>query len=233
MISGIMAGGRPLTTASAAVPTDGLIAWYKLDSISGGVLTDETGAHHGTVTDAALVEGRIGSAIQCNGATTLGSIPHSPALDCAAFTVSVWVKFTGTQNLVIAEKNGNEGWSIQTMSDEMSAVYGAQAGQVLINSGGTATTLRSQDSVNNGQWRHIAAAVDYAGGINKFYVDGSLKSHSTWKGSTVSGVPTYISGPLSIGQRPTSIAPFAGAIDNIRYYNRVLSTAEVLQLFNE
>ena len=104
---------------------------------------------------------------------------------------------------------------------------------MVINSGGITSILLSGVSVNNGQWRHIAAVVDYAGGINKFYVDGSLKSHSTWKGSTVSGVPTYISGPLSIGQRPTNLGPFAGAIDNIRYYNRVLSAAEVLQLFNE
>ena len=232
-MAGIVAGGRPLTTDSAAVPTAGLIAWYKLDSISGGVLTDETGAHPGTVTDATLVAGKIGSAIQCNGATTLGSIPHSPALDCAAFTLSVWVKFTGTQNLVIAEKNGNSGWSIQTMSDALVSSFGGPSGQVMINSGGITSSLLSGASVNNGQWRHIAAVVDYAGGINKFYVDGSLTSPSSGLGSSVSGVPTYISDPLSIGQRPTNVGPFAGAIDNIRYYNRALSAAEVLQLFNE
>lgn len=233
MIAGVLAGGRPFAAVGGGVPTAGLVAWFKMDSISGDVLTDETGVHTGTITNGSLVSGHLGSAIQFNGTSTLGSVPNNAALNCEAFTVSIWLKFTSSDNLVIAERNQNTGWSLQILNAGGASFYGGSAGQVSIVSNTTTNILRSGITVNDGAWHHIAATVHYAGGVSKMYVDGTLTSPTSGLGSSVAGGPSYISGPLSIGQRPTNVAPFNGDIDNFRYYDRALSAAEVLQLYNE
>jgi hypothetical protein len=78
-----------------------------------------------------------------------------------------------------------------------------------------------------GEWYHVVATV--ADGSHTLYVDGARQD------SVEGGSKSHAEQPLHIGRKGTveSCFFFRGAIDDIRMYDRVLSTAEIGELFHE
>jgi hypothetical protein len=93
-------------------------------------------------------------------------------------------------------------------------------------------------------WRHVA--VSYTNGTMKFYIQGQLV-----KTATVTGVPLTLSSPVDLvigNELPKAAYTFAntadpnyfwggdyfiGSLDDIRFYNTVLTDAEVLSIFTD
>lgn len=215
------------------IPTDGLIAAYAMDTDAGGVLVDSFGANNGSITGAVIAPGKILNSLSFDGINDIASVPHSAILIPDAFSVSMWLKTTTTSNLVAAEKDGNNGWSIQTANSIIAGNFGGPVGQVVLACGVGSNRLRSGVAINDGNWHHVVVVSDFIGGVARIYVDGAHTSPTSGLGSTINGTPSYGAGPLVFGQRPTNIAPFLGSIDSVRYYSRAVSSQEVEQLYNE
>lgn len=88
--------------------------------------------------------------------------------------------------------------------------------------------IASSISAVDGAWHFVVFTVDRAS-TAKLYVDGELKD----EGSVISIGNLNNSEPLRIGRRPDWFSLYNGCLDQIRFYNRVISTAEIAVLYSE
>ena len=212
-------------TIASSIPTDGLVLEWSFDSITGSTVNDTSpiATHSGTISGASVVTGKKGNALSFDGVDDFCSTPDSSDLRQSIFSVSFWIKTTTTLNMVIAEKDGNSGWSIQTTT------YGhlPGAGKILMAcGGGGASYVYGTTQINNGEFHHIVLINN--GSSDKCYIDNVDVSNKSTAGN-----PIYSTGPLILGQRVGNVAPFPGVIDQFRFYNRALTATEVTQLYNE
>lgn len=84
-------------------------------------------------------------------------------------------------------------------------------------------------------WNHISFTMNYVNGTYQFYYNG-LPISSSVNGSVSSWFPNLNYNqniPDYIGARSVnSLSYFSGSISNVSVYNRILTSAEVLQNFN-
>ncbi len=165
------------------------------------------------------------SAYQFNGATnSYIELPNSPLLKPSnAITISCWIK---TSNLitqyVVFTKNPNpiyhEAYAL--------VVFGSIV-RVQKSNGSTSDMADGTTNLAINTWYHLAGTIDNSS--VKVYVNGVLEK------TTPSSMPfTYQTGrKVYIGQAHEIIDfPYTGSIDNVRFYNRVLSANEINDLYN-
>ncbi len=224
-------------TLTAQVPTNGLIGYWPFS----GSANDASGnGHHGTVYGPTLVEDRFRNtnrAYSFDGINDSIIIPHhfDFSFDSAtSFSISLWFKTCkiGTTNTADALLFGKDDPDPHT-TIVYAIMYLEQIGRVF------ATGAGGGDGSNDGKWHHCALIIsDTVPSVNArgrwagLYVDGQLV------GANPQYVVSYASntGDLFIGG--TSIFEgvdqfFEGAIDDIRVYNRALSSTEVAGLYGE
>jgi hypothetical protein len=203
--------------------TAGLVAWWKFD----GNATDSIGTNHGTVYSASLTTGRNGTADTAYyfGGTNqyIGASDSVCPTNNAARTISAWVKIASAPS---ADKGvvcyGKAGTAFQA------CVLYAQgtSGKAGFSNWQDAGAL-STGSVCNATWKMVTTTVSPTNTM-RIYVNGVI-------GATVTQVINTVSeaGALSIGQFGNGQNGFvAGSIDDVRVYNRALSAAEILQIWN-
>ena len=123
------------------------------------------------------------------------------------FAVMAWVNPMATMTSgsgIFKKSNGTAGY----------ALTGASNGSVQLNLGGT--TFSGRTNVNAGSWRHVGAVYQKAGGSPdtiKLYVDG--KSDTIITGSVYSFNSSGTNALIGTG--------FNGTLDDVRFYNEVLS----------
>jgi hypothetical protein len=229
--------------------TNGLIAWWKLNDGSGLVAADSWGTNtmYFGGTGNMWTNGIVGgSALYFNGNGWITNLSTSFADNLPGITVSFWVKETGlggdnnTGSLV--EKGSgagfdasSPGWAIQ--GDGTSNVYFGT-----YQSDGTWSESPHNDSapdnpiIGNNQWHFVLGEYTNppGAGMNPFiYIDGAQITG----GQARTGSPTNISTPFSeiiIGAEnagPTNSGSPAGAMQDVRIYNRVLSLPEIQDLY--
>jgi hypothetical protein len=191
----------------------------------------------GTVT--ATVAGYDGQCTTCPTATTghiaggysfagLQSIAL-PAISTGLvgakpYTVTLWVlpETGGPQLTMVAKPDGN------TAYQNVFNLFVAAGQQLVIfettMTGNDVDSLQPPQVNPTGAWHHVAASWD--GGTKRLYIDGMLVGQET--------TPTIdTSDPLTVGADVDNQAPdnwFVGTMDDLRFYARVLSDAEVAQL---
>ncbi|HEY0175309.1 MAG TPA: LamG domain-containing protein [Pedobacter sp.] len=205
--------------------------------MSGIIGTNANHSDGGTLP--VLVTDRFGQANNAyeftNGAYI--EVPYAAALNPEMLSISLWInpKETFGDNYMISLNRWN-GFKFQLQTDNF--LY------MTIKTG-----VATYDKDSNpgkmvvGQWHH--AVVTTGDGKINFYVDGALI-----KTEDLSGTAVKLSTPvnLAIGQQlPKSAfnftdnsnpsyfsngAFFKGALDDIRYYNKVLTAAEVTKIYN-
>jgi hypothetical protein len=217
------------------LPTAGLVLHYPLN----GTATDVSGSGlHGAVTNGEWVadrDGLAGSAwhVPTNNAWIETAIPALSPISfttAGAFTASLWVKMDslphGPENGVIATVGRNSlGWGFQVTPS------GTLYATMCTPSEFCHSTTEAPGDVPNlplaaGQWVHLAMTYDGGTGTITFYRNGQRAGVST-----VSFSSRFTDLFLEIGTFP--LAPqywFGGTLDDVRMYNRVLSSAEVAQL---
>ena len=166
--------------------------------------------------------------LEFNGSNQYVDIPDSDELDLTsgAFTVSAWIRPTGwghkNQGRILDHGGGSSGgvgWSLH-LENKSSKGY-PEALRVQINNDSSFNGLSNSDVITLNAWQHVA--VTFETGTLTFYVNGIESGIST-------GVPTPIqrAAPVRIGMRATdSYRDFAGAIDEIRIWNRTLTLQEI------
>jgi hypothetical protein len=213
---------------------NGLLACY---SFTGNAQDGTSNANHGTVFNAKLVPDRFGSAnsaYEFTGSKYI-AIPAAPFLN-RNYSYSCWAKMytiptMGESNTVISIGDNNTGYH-QTINFNNN--YGT-FGFVGINGGGfnsggpeNVTGVQTNALADAFAWYHIVSMRSDT--EMKLYVNGVLIGTS----STNNSLPKYGSPNAAlIGMRSNMTLPFDGAIDDIAIYNRTLTEAEVLKLFND
>ncbi len=148
-----------------------------------------------------------------------------PARD--GFTISFWMKTTASAG------SGAQWWSGTGLADADQPGPASDFGVSLLGShaafgtGDPDATVVSTLAVNDGAW-HLVTAVRTSGGAITLYVDAAAQA-------TLSGAGGSRDAPqaISIAASAGGGAHFIGALDDLRFYRRDLSAAEVAQISTE
>ncbi|HEV2521700.1 MAG TPA: LamG domain-containing protein [Candidatus Acidoferrales bacterium] len=219
----------------------GLVGWWKMDEGTGTSAADSSGQGNTMTLDGSplpswTTSGKLNGALTFNG-TTAGTDAGNPAaLHLGVFTVSAWVNFSalpGAGKLAtLASKwtfNGQPNYGVYLDNGNRSAGVGWVSW--FGDAGSTNHYAKYLTTPSTGTWYLVTSTFD--GTTLTLYVNGVSVA------STVTGAVPYtdLSGGsgrnMGIGADNSANSDFAAAtIDDVRVYNRVLSAAEVLALYN-
>ncbi len=205
------------------IPRVGLVGEWLFDGTaadtSGNV---DDGIVHGA-TYAADRAGNPNSALSLDGSTQWVEVPDASALDLMNdLTISAWVDATSLSALAgIVSKYrvaGSEGYVLRLAYDPPydELDFDEASSHILVDGSAVLAT---------NAWHHVAATT--AAGTVSVYIDAQL----AYTGTAGYALPTNHD-PLAIGLDYTVADGrfFAGAIDDVRIYDRALSTSEIAEL---
>lgn len=206
--------------AQAASYDSGMIAHWALDDGSGTTAADSTGSFAGTLTNSpSWVAGHVGSgAVSFNGTNNKMQTGVNPrtALNNADFSISIWAN-PSTLNF------GKFLFSASNQGSQRFYLREDTGSQITVGLSGWNQTTSSVFST--GSWHHFVLVL--SGGTGQLYHNGTL----LMSGNVTADMP---SASLSFGadEQNTSSSYFAGSLDDIRVYNRALSSVEVSSLYS-
>ena len=218
-------------TCDGAIPTNGLLAWY---SFNGNANDGSGNGNNGTVSGATLTTDRFGnpnSAYSFNGISDFIVINNTTLANFGTsnFTIAGWVNPSylttpGTSAIFCKRNTGVYGnfvefdinnWKIKGEIDESSS--------------GNYSVVASTTSVGLNTW-YFGVFVRESN-IIRMYFNGNLE------GTTTTPIIQNINntGQATIGDLSGGggYASLNGKIDDIRVYNRALSSCEITALYNE
>ena len=225
--------------------TQGLIGHFPLDTNG----NDASGnGHHGTpqggvtfVNDSE--RGQVASFDGIDGYIDYGDVDDYEVLD-RSMTYSVWIKtsYSGSQRKqVFAMMNPSpnyDGLSLMLRPND-GCSPDALAFNVSYNwSANESVDANALQRTNNGAWHHICCMIDRDEETAKLYIDGVLDVAETgcsWLPALdTTGYGSSDSGsiPFLIGDRGNLGRYWDGEIDEFRIYDRALSPAEVVAIYN-
>ncbi len=198
--------------------TNGLVTYYPFS----GNANDAVGINNGTVHGAVLTTNRFGvanSAYSFNGSSSYIDLGRPTNLQFYSnFTLSAWCLVSGgsPQNPRIISYCWGNGYELLTQGNGSSRAFQFISGNYSFN---------TTSNYSQGVWRAVAAV--YTNGICYFYVNGALVN------SGANHAPVSFTNNLHIGNNSgtSSWDWWGGSIDDIRFYNRALSSNEVSQLY--
>ena len=215
----------PALITPANAQSTGLVAAYNFDEGSGSKLTDRSGVgNNGTIANAAWnTTGKNGGSLSFNGTNAMVTVNDSSSLDLTTgMTLEAWVYPTATlpswPTILLKEQTGDLTYSIYANSDT-----NLPAGVIFTTQ---EVNVRGTKKLSLNTWTHLS--VTYDGANMRFYVNGVLANTKPQTGKMATS-----SNPLRIGGN--SVWPsefFTGRIDDIRVYNRALSTTEIMTDMN-
>jgi len=212
---------------TATVTPGGLVGWWAGD----GNANDISGNNlHGALNGNAFAVARVGQGFDLNDLNGI-TVPDNPALNQQNFTLEAWVTalpFTcaGCGQFIAAKSGvGFTGYELATLREGSGGSGGAVRFTIQGLSG---ADLIDDNSIADGNFHHVAAT--YEGATMKIYVDGALSAQKPQTG-------TVLYEPNSgfvIGSRQNSGATqfYNGLIDEVSFYNRALTPAEITSVFN-
>ena len=216
--------------------TTGLVADFTFDADA----TDASGNNYdGTLTGDAAIDTADVTDIVGEGKLSLDGTGDYVNLDShiaglnglTEGTIAGWVRVTDTgENILVGLSDKDDSLSL--------AKFGIEAGgQVkwLIGEGGGIDVLAySTQTVNDGAWHHLAITVNSSG--TTMYIDGAVEAVTYSNGSASS--TNFFStindiDAMDIGRsmrEGAAEAEFNGLADEVRIYNRVLTSGEIAEL---
>jgi predicted secreted protein len=220
--------------AAASTLAKNLCAHFPLDFagisstvIYDGSLIDNNGSISGATFSPTGGPDSNGS-FAFNGTTDYLEVPHNVnQLLVNGFTISAWIKPTTTGEGGVGailtkttDINGTGGWRY--------ALTGTSQVSMKINNGTTIATSNNAYVINDGNWYHVVVTVASDATVTH-YVNGVANGTPAASGA-LSGITT--TNVMRIGNRSTATdQTFDGSITKVRLYARVLSAAEIIELY--
>ena len=182
---------------------------------------------------AARVTGMVGRALHFDGKSAYAEIPAStPGLNPGEenFTVELWVRTsdkTRVRNIVDKRSANPDGWLIYIRS-------GSPGFQVAHGSE-VADSIATLYSIADGRWHHVAGvARRLPPQAPMIFVDGQLRAQNGRNitlANIDSNAPVWIARHHSNSYVPRDNIYFEGDVDELSFYRRALSPAEIGALF--
>lgn len=236
LIASVMVFGFSLSVY--AIPLNGLVGEWAFD----GNANDTSGnGNDGTVNGATLTSDRFGNANSAysfdgveDSILTTGTIGISGS---QSRTVSAWINInnfhdtTGEGNMSFV-KWGSEvnGQLNELMATGDQTIWWPRS---IVFHGHWEDFYSDDNFTTTDSWYHVAFAYD--GSMGKIYLNGTLNSQSSLNLNTTDTAVSFGVNPDAIINPPGSDwnKYFDGVIDDIRIYNRALSSGEITELYNE
>ncbi len=217
-----------IVTSSIADLKDDLIVYYSLD----GNAEDIVAGKNGTEKNGASYSNHagFGQALTLDGVSQYVEVPYDPVIDAIAeaFTISAWINPSATDDrrpIVSRELTPDA-----TRGIEFAIKNGAVLAFQLVNEGGANKTQVDSDFTPDiNKWVHVVGTYDSNKGA-EFFVNGkSIGVDKSFTGNVNTGAT-----PLNIGAYiwdPNGYQVyFAGMIDELGIWSRVLSPLEIAAL---
>jgi hypothetical protein len=218
------AGGSATGTVTVNVtaPADNALVLALGFDENMGVTTAIDGSgrnHHGTISGAERVSGKIGGALRFDGINDWVTVADAPALDLSSgMTLEAWVNPSvvgGWQTVLLKEGAGNMAYELYSNVDT------ARPAAYFTTPGGAIRAVTGTAALAANTWTHVATTYD--GANMRFYVNGSLVRTVARTGAILA-----TDGPLHIGGNEVWGGEwFIGLLDEVRIYNRALSASEI------
>ena len=216
------------TLSNAQVSTDSLISYWAFNEGSGTIVHDSSGHDNtGTIHGATWTYGVTGYGILLNDSTDYVQADSTAAYSNfnSALTFSLWFYPSKKSSGRLIDK-----WTDSLEDKAISLDTTMSVSFYLFGVMKQGTSLISNTLLPLNQWSHITATYD--GATAKLYINGVLDNALGGSGLIGNG-----SGQLYVGNNPDRVfqtggangAP--GAIDNVRIYQRALSSGEVDTLY--
>lgn len=227
---------KPLLGKTAVAPVKNLLGHYELD----GSLSDSSGRYQQGRTlsgDPAFGPGMISRAVSLDGQTQLsfGNVGNFDSRQ--PFSFAVWMrpglgKVGNYAFQKIADEQTRRGFELLFEDTHLIDIQRWGAPLVIrltANWPNDAIQVRTKESFNNGEWKHLAISYDgssKAAGIKVFF-NGKAVEAETQKDSLSGSIKN--DAELIIGNKATGRA-YGGGIDDLRLYDCVLTPEQVDQL---
>jgi hypothetical protein len=256
LTAGVVATARAQYPAgdAAAIPTNGLVASYLFN----GNAHDAVGRHHGTLHNVTMTSNRFGrgsSAYSFNGTDAYIEIPDHNAFSLPTtgqLSISVWMR-PGTLNFPNDEGTGyvhwlgkgvakQHEWTFRMYSADNTEGRQNRTSFYLFNlAGDKGTGSYVQKPVTAGTWSHYVAVADMRTDTITWYKNGQQRDQDCFRSLNTPCKDVSVQDPVEpqSGTAPVRVGTrdfasfFKGAIDNLHIYNRILSAAEVRQLYQD
>ena len=204
----------------------GLVGYWTFDGpkMTQNVADSSGQGNHGALKGQAAtttVAGKIGQALSFDGVDDFVSTTD---IDLSAISMSAWIKLSAS----VAQSRIVSNWTspysyLLSFNDTGTQV------QLATRSGGSTGLIHTSGNCVVGVWCHIVAVYDnstfkiYRNAVDETVVDISL-----------TGVLDNTNDDVVIGADSVNHSfPFPGSLDDVRIYNRALSSTEIRQLYNQ
>jgi hypothetical protein len=201
-----------------------LVAYWAFDEGTGVIAYDSAGGNDGNlVGDPCWTTGQIDGALEFDGVDDYVSCGTGPALTgTGPFAVSAWVKSDVTKGQgIVTQRSTTSGNGMYGMG-----IFRDGRVQFQIYNGGYGCVVRSDVTVCDGLWHHVAA-VRTNSTDGEIYVDGRLSGTDSGPARSLNNVPVWI------GRGFTGPFYFDGEIDEVMVFDGALSSIEVERIYWE
>ena len=213
---------------SSGFPTSGLISYYKLDATSGSVI-DSYGSNNGTSSGATRgTVGKINYAYGFDGSSDYINFGDVDDMDIGTnddISFSVWVKpnsYSST-GVIFAKIYGaaSKYYDLTLFTNGKFRFHNNQPSDL---------SIYSNDTVSVGNWYHIVVTRNGTDGEIRIYINGALDNSAT----PASPADNSNAGNFIVGNfRDDTSDGFDGVIDEIGVWDRLLTTEEISDLYND
>ncbi len=203
------------------VPTNGLVGWWPFN----GNANDESGnGNNGTVNGATLTtdrNGKVNSAYSFDGLSNKINLPNLGNLN--EFSFSIWVKSNGENGVNLRSFLGSTGvWSVGHMHTGVST---NEIWVALADNTSTNNAIQSQNyNLNNQDWINITYNYKSSNKAS-LYINGVFVTDIQTTNTTT------LFNSLAIGFSHNNNRYWFGKIDDLCFYNRILSQQEITNLY--
>lgn len=215
---------------SLSAPSQGIVGWWKFEESAGPIADSSSNGNPGTLVGTTTLSqaGKVGNAILFNGSTSYATVGTVAALKpTSTFSILAWVKpsniLQDDSYIGGAGSTGNYGYLLRAQSDGKVRFH--------VGNGSAAGVAISTSLLSNGVWYLVAGTYD--GSNVRIYVNGvnehspALASQIVYSGLTNNGAFRIAQGDDILPGRS-----WQGTIDEVTVYNRVLSAAEIVAVYN-
>lgn len=214
--------------------TNGLVGYWKMDeSSSGATQTDrsDSSGNGTTLTDVnttASGTGKFskGADFESTNSEYLFAGDNTSLSITGSLTLSAWIRpesvAAGLYNIIAKWDGTNESYRLLQDGDEIRLELDSAGNFVETSASNLATST----------WYHIVGVYDSTNASAKIYVNG-LEAATTTTGTIPSSIGDD-TGRFHIGAEDSTTSPvnfYDGIIDEVRVYNRALSSSEVHKLY--
>lgn len=198
------------------------VAWYKLDDASGLTAADAVAGRNGTLGNGPVwtAAGRIGGGLRFDGVDDYVAIANASAFQVtSAMSICGWIKQTGAwptgSNVCTILRKGdacNVNWQL--------CIYNGAVSMVL-DSCEDASPFYGTTTLPLNTWVHVAGTWD--GATVRLYVNGVSNMTPAARAAPIGtdARDVYLGGRIGATDITT------GTVDDVRFYNRALTAAEV------